>query len=264
MSGRRPDGVPGLPGLRERSRPHARFRATYTTSGATFGQPPRDAEERKEEPNLIGCGAPCGGSGSLCLVRTHGLTPEARGVAPLSGLRARSGRHAPYGATQTRSRPTFPESPQEMWLQMSGDHASRAIAGPYRRHLAGCLGGILPPIEVLRAQASSCGHRLLRAGRPQDSRRDGGVTSRKPPHWDANDALKCSRTPRRGRHRMSHTWCKFPLHTVFPRRAGTGLNPAFIAGGRGRSGARRSERVDWSDWQVRRASRAIEWCCRCR
>jgi uncharacterized protein (TIGR00251 family) len=41
---------------------------------------------------------------------------------------------------------------------------------PYRRHLAGCLGGILPPVLL------GAGWAYVRARRPHDSRRDGGVT----------------------------------------------------------------------------------------
>jgi hypothetical protein len=56
--------------------------------------------ERNKELSRIGCGAPCGGSGLVRVWGIHGLTPEARGVSPLSGLRERS---SPHGTAKRRS-----------------------------------------------------------------------------------------------------------------------------------------------------------------
>ncbi len=46
----------------------------------------------------------------------------------------------------------------------------------YRRHLAGCLGGILPPVQSGQGKTHCRAGCHARAGRPHDCRRDGGGT----------------------------------------------------------------------------------------
>jgi len=80
-----------------------------------------------------------------------------------------------------------------VWLQISRNvqagpspkpgQGSVAITGRTAGILPAVWGGILPPVGTLRAQANGSRHTLLRAGCPQDSRRDGGGTPnrRSPP-----------------------------------------------------------------------------------
>jgi hypothetical protein len=74
---------------------HAKARGDSAHAGAAAKKSRSDADYEKTV-------APCGGSGLACIRGIHGLTPEAKGVPPLSGLRRTSKPHAPGQQRQTR------------------------------------------------------------------------------------------------------------------------------------------------------------------